>query len=224
MTICLNTYEPLVFTGTGRKSCKKHGFPSFIDSSCRREPDFESKYPSITALCRKDKFAPKREEGDIIIYLSYKGKYDFDFIQDRPDESHWRLVAILEVIQRCESHQEAADWYKDQERNLRLPYNCMIQGTEPFSLDKTCSLASAGFKSLREWDQSYWDTAQTYPVFLICKAQYLNLKDPPAMAEKMSCKLFGCTPKGHPHGTENPYCKIKQSQLNDLKRVYNIKR
>ncbi len=66
MTICLNTYEPLVFTGAGRKAWKNYGFPPFIDSSCRREPDFESEYPSITALYRKDKFAPKRKEGDIV--------------------------------------------------------------------------------------------------------------------------------------------------------------
>jgi hypothetical protein len=220
MTICLNTYEPLAFTGAGRKAWEKYHFPPFIDSSCRREPDFQSKFPSITALCRKDKFAPKREEGDIIIYISYKGKYDFDFIQDRPDESHWRLVAILEVIKRCESHHEAEAWYK--QRNLPPPYNCMVQGTKPFPLDQTCPLPSE-HKSLQDWDQSYWDTAKIHSVFLICTAQHLNLSNPPALTEKMSCKLFGCTPKGHPHGTQNPYCRIKQPQLNDLKRFYNIR-
>lgn len=222
MTICLNTYEPLVFTGAGRKAWKNYDFPPFIDSSCRREPDFESEYPSITALCRKDKFAPKRKEGDIVIYISYKGEYNLDFIRDRPDERHWRLVAILEVIKRCESHQEAAAWYKDKPRNLPPPNNCMVQGTEPFPLDQTCPLPSE-YRSLQEWDQSYWDRAKTYPVFLICTAQYLNLHNPPAITEKKMYDWFGHTRTGRTRGTENPYCKIKQPQLDDLKRFYNIK-
>lgn len=213
MTICLNTYEPLVFTGAGRKACEKYGFPPFVDSSCRREPDFESEYPSITALCRKSKFAPRREKGDRIIYLSCKGRYAF--IPESPRESHWRFVAILEVICHLESHQDAADWY--EARNLRLPYNCMVQGTKPFCLDQTCPLPSKEFSSLHAWDQSYWDTAQTYPVFLICEARYLNLKDPPALTEEMMSDIFGRLV-----GTQNPYCQITQQQLNKLKRFYNI--
>ena len=213
MTICLNTYEPLVFTGTGRKAHEKYGFPPFIDSSCRREPDFESEYPSITALCRGPNFAPYRNKGDIIIYLSYKNRYPF--IPGSPNESHWKFVAILEVICHLESHQDAADWYRA--RNLRLPYNCMVQGTEPFPQDQTCPIPSEYHDSLHAWDQSYWERAQTYPDFLICTTQYLNLRNPPDMTEEIMCKVFG-----EKHGTQNPFCRLEPRHLSDLKRFYEI--
>ena len=98
----------------------------------------------------------------------------------------------------------------------------MIQGTEPFPLDQTCPLPSE-YRSLQEWDQSYWDRAKTYPVFLICAAQYLNLHNPPAITEKKMYGWFGRTCTGRTRGTENPYCKIEQPQLDDLKRFYSIK-
>jgi len=43
------TYRPLESTATGRRVKTD---PPFADGSCRREPDLESKFPSITALCR----------------------------------------------------------------------------------------------------------------------------------------------------------------------------
>ncbi len=212
MAICLNSYRPLIITAAGREACEKHGLYPFIDGSCRREPDFESDYPSITALCRKGKFAPRLQEGNIVIYISCKDRYDL--ISDNPNEHHWRFIAILEVIKRFESHQEAADWYRAKGANI--PHNCMIKGNGPCSLDKTSP--DPRFKTLREWDLSYWERARACPVFLACdKSQYINLNDPPAMTEKTMCEIFG-----RKRGTQNPPCNITQEQLSKLKRFYSI--
>ena len=54
----LNSYRPLVLTTAGRQAITKYGLPPLTDGSCRREPDFESSHPSITALCRFTRFAP----------------------------------------------------------------------------------------------------------------------------------------------------------------------
>jgi hypothetical protein len=75
----LVTYHPLVKFSGGRKAMYQHGLPPFIDGSCRREPDFESRFPSITATCRGGNFAPRLQIGDRIAYLKIKGKYPGDF-------------------------------------------------------------------------------------------------------------------------------------------------
>jgi hypothetical protein len=222
MAICLSSYYPLIFKdterkGAGRQACQKYGLSPFIDGSCRREPDFESDYPSITALCRTYQFAPRRKKGDIIIYISCKDKYD---LPGSPNEPHWRFAAILKVIERRESHREAAEWYK--KKGIDIPRNCMIKDTKPCPLDQTLPLPSK-FKTLREWDLSYWKRARVYPVFLICdKSQYINLKDPPAITKKIMYEIFGHTRSGRTRGTQNPFCQITQEQLNNLKRFYGI--
>ena len=116
----LVTYRPLLQTRLGRQAVKEHGLPRFIDGSCRREPDFESAYPSITALCRGSRFAPRLHPGDHVIYITTKGSY----LGRR--ERHWRLTSVLQVLHRFASHEQAASWYR--ERNLALPSNCMVAG------------------------------------------------------------------------------------------------
>ena len=75
MTIKLNSYRPLCISEQGREAIKKYGFPPFIDSSCRRDPDLENEYPLTTALCRGENFAPKVNVGVIIVYMPRKGDY-----------------------------------------------------------------------------------------------------------------------------------------------------
>ncbi len=87
----LNTHTPLVHNGFGRKACEDHGHPPFVDASCRREPDFESPFPSISALCRAQMFAPRLHEGDRVIYMTKKGS---------AEQGVRHLVAALEVIKR----------------------------------------------------------------------------------------------------------------------------
>ena len=94
MRIFLNSYRPLIRYVEGQQAISAFHLPPYLDYSCRREPDFMSTYPSISALCRVKKFAPRLHEGDLAVYITCKGSY-----QDiKP--SHWRLVAILEVLKR----------------------------------------------------------------------------------------------------------------------------
>src|SRR6266446_771339 len=112
----LATYRPLVKSLAGREAIRRHALSPFIDGSCRREPDFESRFPSITAACRGRNFAPRLQIGDRIAYLTVRGKYLSDH------ESGWRLVAVLKVIQRFPSHVTAASWYAGNKQ--ALPSNC----------------------------------------------------------------------------------------------------
>src|SRR5271157_5978822 len=111
----LATYRPLVKSRAGREAIRQHALLPFIDGSCRREPDFESRFPSIAAICRAGTFAPRLLVGDRIAYLTVKGKY----LDAR--EFGWHLVAVLRVIHRFESHKDAAAWYGRQ--NQPLPSN-----------------------------------------------------------------------------------------------------
>jgi hypothetical protein len=96
-------------TPNGREAVKRFALPPFVDGSCRREPDFESEFPSISGLCRKAKFAPRLHVGDTAIYVTTKGGWGR------------RLVAVLRVRERFDSHAEAAEWYR--ELGLALPGN-----------------------------------------------------------------------------------------------------
>src|SRR5260370_35243780 len=101
-----------------------------------------STYPSISALCRVKKFAPRLHEGDLAVYITCKGSY-----QDiKP--SHWRLVAILEVLKRFESHADAADWYSSQ--GIALPRNCMVEGNPPLAIEMTAPHYDYG-ADFRRW-------------------------------------------------------------------------
>jgi hypothetical protein len=45
-----NSFRPLLNTREGRAAIERFGLPPFIDGSCRREPDFQSEFPSISGL------------------------------------------------------------------------------------------------------------------------------------------------------------------------------
>ena len=93
----------------------------------RREPDFESAFPSISASSRGKNFAPCLRPGDTVVYTTTKGRWGPAEIGRV--ELHWRLVAVLEVFQRFETHDEAARWYRGQ--GLAVPGNCVVEGNPP---------------------------------------------------------------------------------------------
>ena len=70
MKIYLNSFRPLTRTAAGRAAVQGYGIRPFVDGSCRREPDLESDFPSITALCRFRSFAPRLQENEIAVYLT----------------------------------------------------------------------------------------------------------------------------------------------------------
>jgi hypothetical protein len=176
-----NSFHPLVFTPKGHQAAQRFGLPPFIDGSCRREPDFQSSFPSVSALCRAGKFAPRRQIGDSIIYVTVKGWWQR------------RLVAVLRVRERFESHDEAAHWYR--ELGLPLPSNCMVRGNEPIPYEQTVQ----DQPDLARWNLGYMARARTYPVFLATDALYCNVDDPPVVTDDMLRAALGRLP-----GTQNP--------------------
>lgn len=183
MKIFVNTYRPLVHNRAGRAAVQRYGLPPFVDASCRREPDLEADFPSIAALCRLWKFAPRLHEHHIAVYLTVKGMYA------GCAERHWRLTAILQVIKRFENHEDAAKWYRTE--GLPLPSNCMVEGNAPVALDKTDGFHS----SLEAWDRHYRMKARDCPLFLVCRPVFRELNNPPVVTEAMMIRSFGYTPQ-----------------------------
>ena len=194
----LATYRPLIKRRSGREAIRQHALAPFIDGSCRREPDFESPFPSITATCRGGNFAPRLQLGDRIAYSTVKGKYRADA------ENGWRLVAVLRVIQRFESHNDAAAWYKQQ--NQPLPSNCLVDGNPPKPFELTNGDPPAEVKKrvaaakydfvgvIRLWDATYRERIAKHPVFLATEAEFLELIDPPQLHESQVRAIFGQIP------------------------------
>ena len=186
----LVSYRPLVGSPTGKCAIKKYGFPPYVDDSCRREPDFEARFPSITAICRGTQFAPRLRESDMVAYITVKGNY-----QPGPGFRHWRLTAILKVVKRIDSHMEAALWY--QRQGLQVPRNCIVECNPPLRLDESGNPHKCS--SVEEWDTKYSDLTAKIGVFLACKPIFLELNDPPVLTEDIMLQIFGRIP-----GTRNP--------------------
>ena len=190
MKVYLVSYRPLVRYPEGRLAIAKYALPSFLDYSCRKEPDFMSKYPSISALCRVDKFVPRLHKEDLVVYITSKGD------DLHVGFGHWRLTAILQIKERFESHALAAEWYAHQ--SLAVPNNCMVEGNPPTPIDKTAPITA--FKTnLRAWDREYQRRANKCSIFLACEAKYLELNDPPIITDEIMYQVFGRVP-----GTQNP--------------------
>lgn len=172
---------------------QEFGLQPFIDASCRREPDLQATLPSISALCRGPRFAPRLREGDSVAYMTVKGSYPPVAFR------HWRLIAMLRVIRRFESHDAAAAWYS--ERGLPLPSNCMVDGNACFPYDMTAGTEKRRFGNvtnidelLRRWDLSYRLRSRRNGVFLACEAEFLSLDNPPVLADADLLQVFGRVP------------------------------
>jgi hypothetical protein len=206
MRIYLVTYRPLIGTPAGFAAINEFNLPPYIDGSCRREPDFESDYPSISALCRGGNFAPHLRVGDIVIYMTKIGNY----LHPQVKENHWRLTAILEVYKRFSSHADAANWY--QEQHMKLPTNCMIPGNPPVPLEKSegrhgtlpvlrpipmrykrHQLPMLDY-DLLAWDKWYEERVKKWGVFLACTVQHRELWSPPIITRERMIDIFGDIP------------------------------
>jgi hypothetical protein len=176
-----NSFRPLVFTPAGAAAAERFGLPRFIDGSCRREPDFQSEFPSISALCRAGKFAPRLQVGDTVIYVTNKGWWQR------------RFVAVLRVRERFSTHEDAALWYRGL--GLPLPSNCMAGGNDPIPYEQTVQ----DQLDLARWNSGYKARARAHPVFVATDALYCNVDDPPALTDTMLDDALGRRP-----GTQNP--------------------
>jgi hypothetical protein len=229
-TIRLNSYKPLCINDYGKLATKNYGFSPFIDASCRREPDFENKFPSISALCRKGKFAPKLKEKDVVVYITVQSDYRTEEIKI----SHNRLVAIVQVIKVFETHEAAADWYL--QKNLPIPNNCMVEGNQPKNFDQTA--AAIYFKgkkdiknflnkseehqkrygeiAIKKWDSDYQERANTWQKFVVTKPIFLNLESPPILLREDFLEIFNRVPN-----TQTPN-KINRIELTKLAQIAGI--
>jgi hypothetical protein len=209
-TFYLVTYAPLACSVAGRAAIERHSLPPFVDGSIRREPDLEHQYPSISCLCRADKFAPRLLVGDFVAYMTQKARCGCD----RPQR---RLTALLRVHEILGSHKAAARWYS--ERKLRLPYNCVVANNGPLQLNKShrrfSASPSAGDRQThREWEKEYRGRAKDYPAFLVCTPVYRNLSwSAPAVSDQHLIAAFGKIP-----GSQNPGAM----SLGDLRRFVRV--
>lgn len=201
MAIYFNTYKPLCSTLEGQRAIEVFNYPRFVDNSIRREPDFQHEYPSISAICRANNFAPRLQKGDIIVYTTVKGKYL------GIEEAHWRTVAVLKVLERMLNHEKAAEWYI--EKGLRLPSNCIVSGNDP--LPKDHSAGNCGT------DESYKARVAENPVFHICEKLYCELSLPNPLFKKDMITAMGSVPS-----TQTPPSISKQQFIN-LLEVARIK-
>ena len=193
----LATFRPLIYSSGGRDAARRSGLPPFIDGSCRREPDLESPFPSITATCRAGKFAPRLVVGDRVAYLTVKGQY----LEQR--QPHWRLVAVLRVVRRFDSHPQAAAWYAGQALPLRS--NCLVEGNAPKTFELTNGTPPADVrarlageadsqKAIRLWDAGYRRRVTQYPAFLATQPEFLELHRPPEVHAEDLLSIFGSIP------------------------------
>jgi len=159
------TYRPLCSTAAGR-AVKSD--PPYADGSCRREPDLESPFPSITALCRGRNFAPRLKEDDRVAYVTCARN------------GIWRLTALLRVKRYFGTHEQAAAWYRSE--GLPLPSNCMVAGNRPLPLNRT--IGPSGCNELKEWDRHYQQRAREHSVFLACEPLWRNLHHPPPITRE----------------------------------------
>lgn len=187
--IYLNTYNPLCKLPKGIEAVHLGEAP-FVDGTCRREPDLEHYFPSITSLCRPGEsgFVSHLSAGDIVVNLTTKGRY-------YSNKSHYRLVAILQVIGLCKSHKEAAVWYNKNAPTDRLPYNCMVKQNPMIHPDKSFM----SYNEARLHDRVYQTRANSYGKFAITKPVIkIDLKNPPIITEIVLEKIvkvknLGCT-------------------------------
>jgi hypothetical protein len=174
MKIILNSYRPLCMSGVGRERAERHGIAPYVDGSIRREPDFECEYPSISGICRCNKLVGRLHKGDVVAYVTLK------YGGER------RLVSILEVVERFDNHGAAALWYR--EHTGGVPRNCMVTGNPPLPQDmaQPCQCK----QGCKGWDGEYRERARKYPLFLACRAQYLELWHPPLVPEDIFGRPF----------------------------------
>lgn len=205
MAIRLNSYRPLCINEAGREAIVKYDLPPFIDSSCRRDPDLENKYPSTTAVCRGENFVPRVSVDDIVVYMTRTGDYGIYA------DGYRVMTAVLRIIQIYASHEEAAEWYRAHQ--VPLPSNCMVPGNPPFPWDHTARVNSKGFNDVAEWDAFYLARTQRIPVFVRMEKLFCDIYHPPVLPNEILKEIFGKIPHTQtpPEITEEQYHKLLAS-------------
>lgn len=181
MTVYLVTYRPLTRDPEGASAAERFHHPPYADASCRRTPDFEAVYPSISAVCRGRNFAPRLRKDDVVVYLTTLGRY-------RAVEAHWRLVAVLRVVERFETHEQAAAWHV--RAGLDLPSDCIVPENPPLPTEHTHKPGA----DLASWDAFYAARVRQHGAFLVCEPLWMDLFEPRVVTRHLLTQALGRVP------------------------------
>lgn len=224
----LVSYRPIGATAMGRESVMRHDSEKrrlYVDHSCRREPDFVHPNPMISGLCRKEKFAPKLQDGDVVVYLVNESR-------------KYRITAILLVVNTVPNHEAAEKLYKSVGQE-KLPGNCMVKNNNPLALThtggqtdsvqamKNClesGTENEQQRTIRQWDGYYWGIIRNDKVTkaALTEPLYLELTDPPTVTASQLAEAFGNGPDGRPPGMQTPSLKHTVKQLDQLLMLVNL--
>jgi hypothetical protein len=113
------------------------------------------------------------------------------------------LVAVLRVMQRFPSHEDAAHWYA--QHHQPLPSNCLVDGNPPQSFELTNGDPPPRIKkglaehhdvgrALKLWDASYRLRIRAWPVFLATEVEYMELNHPSRISVSDMVQIFGRLP------------------------------
>lgn len=223
--IKLNSFHPLCETMIGLRAVEELRFPPFIDGSCRREPDFEHKFPSISALCRQGVFAPHLKEGDIVVYMTVGGIVP-------PYKLGHHIVAILQVEKVFPTHKDGEHGYLAD--GLSIPSNCMSSSHGLHKFEETMGnyknqkemksylrrdiaiQKKIGAKRIVGWNERYLDKSVRWQCFVKTRKVYLNLIDPPVITDSHFKQIFGKLPN-----TRTP-CIVSVNELMELGKVAGL--
>ena len=224
--IKLNSFHPLCKNELGQRAIRTYGFPPFIDASCRREPDLQNDYPSISALCRKGQFAPTLKPYDIVVYLTVKGDYP------PYDKQHHRLLAILQVEEIYTTHIDGQIGYS--QLKVQTPSNCMVNGNPPYDFDKTAgnfdkitemkkflsrSIGQQkviGQRRIQCWDKDYLRKSQNWTCFVRTRKLYCELTNPkPIFPSDFETIIGNPTPPRQPK-------KLSERQFKQLSKIAGL--
>lgn len=215
--IYLNSFKPICYTKFGIGAIVVHKIPPFVDSSCRREPDLENQAPSISAICRNGKFAPRLQKGDIVIYMTVRRGVVSSYKQGH------HLVAVLQVESVYANHAIAYGYYSSL--GLKIPSNCIVDGNPPCDFDKTAgdfridnvgalkdylSSEGSGQRIIRKWDCAYKARTNKHSCFIKTRSLYSELHKPPVISHNSFIDIFGRIPS-----TRNPP-SIEKHKANQL--------
>ncbi len=201
--IKLNSFRPLCLTKSGLNAIKEYNLSPFIDASCRREPDFENPYPSISALCRQGSFAPHLKVDDVIVYMTIGRKF-------QPFKKGYHLVSILQVKEVYETHEIAKNEYLNSD--LPIPSNCMVSNNPPNDFVKTggnftsklrekqflnktdIEKGKIGKRIIKIWDAEYLNKSKKWKCFVKTEPLFVNVDNPPLISNLDFNHIFGKIP------------------------------
>ena len=179
-----------------------------MDGSHRREPYLSRDLATISSICRGPNFAPRLEVGDVVVYLTTKGRYLGDAQRSN------RLTAVLEVTEVHASHGAAAEWMARE--GLPLPPNCIVEGTDGLPAS-ACTPCSADTR--RDAEERYRCRAERYPMYVIRRSLWLELHSPPAVTDAMLTSALGGVPVVRTPTTwewEKVQSLLDQARLRDI--------